>query len=171
MKAWIANIKTVALTYFLPVLLILSAINLALMVPGGFVENRHFPGYSVVVLSAFNIFLTLLGLGSFALAYRVLRLRRTGITPVLTGVAYVLVYYLDLFHIFPVADSPMSTTLVMMEWAGMLLGLATIATGLAAISSRPADSVLPPFIVPRGLLLTLAAIVLVIVIFATLSAR
>ncbi|MEN3752208.1 hypothetical protein ABC733_04255 [Mangrovibacter sp. SLW1] len=56
MKAWIANIKTVALTYFLPVLLILSAINLALMVPGGFVENRHFSGYSVVVLSAFNIF-------------------------------------------------------------------------------------------------------------------
>ncbi|MEN3752209.1 hypothetical protein ABC733_04260 [Mangrovibacter sp. SLW1] len=105
------------------------------------------------------------------MAYRVLRLRRTGITPVLTGVAYVLVYYLDLFHIFPVSDSLMSTTLVIMEWAGMLLGLATIAAGLAAISSRPADSVLPPFIVPRGLLLTLSAIVLVIVIFATLSAR
>lgn len=56
MKAGLASIRTMIHTGILPALLILSAVNLALMIPGGFVENRHFPGYSVTVLSTFNIF-------------------------------------------------------------------------------------------------------------------
>ena len=55
----------------LAALLFLSAVNLALMIPGGLVETRSFPGYGVATLGAFNVFLTVLGLGSLVLAYRV----------------------------------------------------------------------------------------------------
>ena len=55
--------------HLVALLLALSAINLALMIPGGFVETRDFSAYPASVLAAFNIFLTVLGLGSLVLAW------------------------------------------------------------------------------------------------------
>lgn len=52
------------INYIIPALLIVSAVNLALMIPGGFVEMRDFSTYSSLVLGLFNTFLTILGLGS-----------------------------------------------------------------------------------------------------------
>lgn len=54
-------------------LLIASAVNLSLMVPGGFVETRDFSAYPAIVLGAFNVLLTVLGLGSLVLAVIVAR--------------------------------------------------------------------------------------------------
>ncbi|MCE8418693.1 hypothetical protein LZ190_08235 [Rhodovulum sulfidophilum] len=153
----------------LAALLVLSTLNLTLMVPGGFVETRNFPGYSVTVLAAFNVFLTLLGLGSLILAYRVLKSGRVGIFPALAGAAFMAVYLLDLATIFPVAAAPMSSTLATMEWIGTFLGLALLAAGgWLAVSQdkRPAGSSR----LPLGLLVAMGVVTVVIVTFATLSA-
>ena len=122
----------------LAALLFLSTLNLALMVPGGFVETRNFPGYGIAVLAGFNIFLTILGLGSLVLAYRVFRFGRVGVLPALAGVGFVAVYLLDLAKIFPVAEAPMSQTLATMEWIGAVLGFLVFVVGgaLAFVQCR-----------------------------------
>ncbi|WP_370208882.1 hypothetical protein [Pararhodobacter marinus] len=148
---------------------LLSAVNLALMVPGGIVETRSFPDYDVAVLAAFNIFLTVLGLGSLILGYRILRRGRAGVTPLLAGLGYVAVYVLDLAEIFPVSAEPMSRALYTMEWIGTLLGAVLvvlsgwqIARGGETGIARPALSV--------PMMIGLGAVMLVIVVFATWSA-
>lgn len=153
----------------LSLLVALSAVNLALMIPGGFVETRTFPGYSVAVLAAFNIFLTCLGIGSLVLSYRMLRTGHAGLSPIVAGVAYVAVYALDLAHIFPIAKEPMSTTLAAMEWVGTILGLAVIGIGVWLALSNDEAAVSGP-IPSRALLLTLGSAGVLIVVFATLSA-
>ncbi|WP_414898356.1 hypothetical protein [Rhodovulum sp. YEN HP10] len=153
----------------LAALLVLSTLNLTLMVPGGFVETRSFPGYGVPVLASFNVFLTLLGLGSLVLAYRVLRTGRVGIYPALAGAAFMAVYLLDLATIFPVAAAPMSTTLARMEWIGAFLGLALLALGgglAVAQGKRQAGSAR----LPLGLLIAMGVAAVAIVTFATFSA-
>ena len=155
-------------------LTLLSALNLTLMVPGGFVETRVFPHYSVAVLAAFNIFLTVLGLGCFILAYAALRHGRTGMLPIVAGLVFVAVYVADLLHIFPVSANPMSTTLTILECIGTLLGVLLVAAGVRSLSlqqpSAQGDGGGVPNGLSRGLLMTLIAIGVGIVIFATLSA-
>tara|TARA_Y100000815_G_scaffold213905_1_gene198807 strand:- start:190 stop:672 length:483 start_codon:yes stop_codon:yes gene_type:complete len=151
------------------ILVILSAVNLALMIPGGFVETRTFPGYSVAVLAAFNIFLTCLGIGSLALGYRMFRTGHAGISPIVVGVAYVAVYALDLAHIFPIAKAPMSKMLAATEWIGIILGVTVIVLGLRLAVANEEAAVSGPA-PSRTLLLTLGMAGLLIVVFATLSA-
>lgn len=150
-------------------LLVLSAVNLALMIPGGFVETRTFPGYRVETIAAFNIFLTGLGFGSLVLAYTIARTGRVGVMPALAGLAYVAVYVLDLAGIFPVAAAPMSTTLAAMECIGALLGLALIAVGLRLAAGTDGKAGTGPAL-PRSLMLAMGLAGLAIVVFATLSA-
>ncbi|SNY93625.1 hypothetical protein SAMN04515647_3936 [Cohaesibacter sp. ES.047] len=152
------------------ILVLLSALNLALMVPGGFVETRVFPHYSVSVLAAFNVFLTILGLGSFILAYAALRYGRTGMWPVVAGVAYVAVYVADLLHIFPVSQNPMSTVLTTLESVGTVLGVMLIVASIRSVSASQGDRGGVPSGLSRGLLFVLSAVGIGIVIFATLSA-
>ena len=154
----------------LAALLVLSAVNLALMVPGGLVETRNFPGYGVAVLAAFNLFLTLLGLGSLVLAFRVLRSGRGGAFSVLAGAAFMAVYLLDLATVFPIAAAPMSTTLAAMEWTGTVLGLATMAAG-AWLAFAQGKQQARSSRLPLGLLIAMGVMTVAIVTFATLSAR
>lgn len=153
----------------LAALLFLSAVNLALMIPGGLVETRSFPGYGVATLGAFNVFLTVLGLGSLVLAYRVFRSQHAGAMPALAGVAYVAVYGLDLARIFPVSAVPMPATLATMEGIGAVLGLATIAAAVR-LAFVQRGNVADRSGLPRGLLIAMGVAALAIVIFATLSA-
>lgn len=111
-------------------LLLASAINLALMIPGGFVEMRDFSAYAPLVLGAFNIFLTGLGLGSFVLAYAVLRYGTGFGLAALAGLGYAVVYLLDLGRIFPVAPQAMSRILTRLETIGTGLGV-TLAVAAA----------------------------------------
>jgi hypothetical protein len=50
-------------------LLVLPAVLLGILVPGGPVEKRSFAHIPPLVLGAFNTFLAVLGIGSLALAY------------------------------------------------------------------------------------------------------
>ncbi|MCB1469151.1 MAG: hypothetical protein KDK08_18875 [Rhizobiaceae bacterium] len=156
-------------TRILALLLVLSAVNLALMVPGGFIETRNFPGYSVAVLAAFNVFLTLLGFASLVLAYRIVHSGRIGTLPALAGAAFTAIYLLDLATLFPVTTVPMSTTLAAMEWIGAVLGVALIVHGgrLAFVGGERASrtSRLPP-----GLTIAMGVTMLAIIVFATVSA-
>ncbi|MCM5559195.1 hypothetical protein [Pleomorphomonas sp. JP5] len=150
-------------------LLVASALNLTLMIPGGFVETRDFSAYPAVVLGAFNVFLTVLGLGSFVLAYFVTRTGKGLGWAGLAGLAYVAVYLLDLGRMFPVPPEPMSVLLATLEWIGAALGLALAVASIALRGAvTTANSAKPMLSVPTVLGLALAA--LIIVAFATKSA-
>lgn len=159
------------MSYSRPITLLLaiSAINLALMVPGGVVETRSFPTYPVAVLAGFNLFLTVLGLGSLFLAYRAARYGRTGVWPLLAGLGFVAVYGLDLAVIFPVSENQMSPLLETLEWVGTGLGVMLIAFGAAATTQGEAET-RKSIRMPTGLMLAFAGVTLAIVAFATYSA-
>lgn len=150
-------------------LLVVSALNLALMVPGGFVETRDFSAYPAIVLGAFNIFLTILGLGSIILAYILARSGHGRLWGILAGLSYVAVYLLDIGRIFPVPPNPMSPLLATLEWIGTALGLA-LAIAAFALEDRRAHpgSAAPRLGTPIVIGLLVAA--LLIVAFATKSA-
>jgi len=150
-------------------LLIVSALNLALMVPGGFVETRNFSAYPAVVLGAFNLFLTVLGLGSLVLAYFVAKTGRGHGWACLAGLAFVAVYLLDLGRIFPVPPNPMSTLLATLEWTGTALGAALAVSTI--VWRRPANtaSAAGP-VVSMPIALGLVLVALIIIAFATKAA-
>ena len=150
-------------------LLVASAVNLTLMVPGGFVETRDFSAYPATVLGAFNVFLTVLGLGSFFLAYRVAKAGRGYGWAALAGFAYVAVYLLDLGRIFPVPPNPMSMLLATLEWIGTALGTALAAAALMLRETEGAEPAVRTRL-PMPALLALSALAVVIVAFATWSA-
>ena len=144
-----------------PALLIASALTLAAMIPGGLVETRSFPDYPPALLAAFNVFLTLLGLGALMAGLRGVR---STLALRLFGLGFGLVYGLDLAGIFPVSEAPMSALLRGFEIIGTLLGLALLVVpGPAATESAPQS-------LPRRIWLLLALLTIGIVIFATKAA-
>tara|TARA_R110002020_G_scaffold10417_7_gene40060 strand:+ start:715 stop:1203 length:489 start_codon:yes stop_codon:yes gene_type:complete len=149
-------------------LLVASALNLASMVPGGFVETRDFSAYPSIVLAAFNVFLTVLGLGSLVLAYTITKTGSGYRWSTLAGIGFVGVYLLDLYRIFPVPPNPMSTLLATLEWIGTGLGLALVIASLVVSQRAVATSATPSL--PRPVMLGLGLVALIIVAFATKSA-
>ena len=152
------------------VLLALSAVNLALMVPGGFVETRNFPAYPVAVLAAFNVFLTVLGLGSLILSWQVWRRQVVGWFAPAIGIAFAAVYLSDLFVIFPVSTTPMPPVLTALECVGTVLGVALIGFGWQAKKQTKAAQNGQPH-VSVGAAILLAAVTIGIVVFATMAAK
>lgn len=103
-------------------LLVLSAVLLGILVPGGPIETRDFSHISPVVLGAFNTFLTSLGIGSFVFSYFAFKERRWAfITSLVCGISYFLVYALDLSKIFPVSPDEMPVALLAIEIIGILV--------------------------------------------------
>ena len=153
--------------HLVALLLALSAINLALMIPGGFVETRDFSAYPASVLAAFNIFLTVLGLGSLVLAWLTWRggVRRVWST---AAVGFAATYLLDLFKIFPVTPVPMSSLLETLEWLGTALAI-LLATAVLTAGSRDAGG-RQGAAIPRGLTIVMGIAGIGIVIFATIAA-
>lgn len=162
---------------FLAILLLTSSIALMTLVPGGPIETRDFSHISFIVLTLFNLFLTVLGLGSLIQAYFVSRGNEWSIrNSVFTGGSYLLVYGLDLLSIFPVSPSPMPTLLLLIELIGIALALPILYLAIKLSQSAHTQFAMP---VPTKasnlnsalLLLCLFAIFTVaIVAFATLSA-
>ena len=152
------------------VLLVLSAVTLALMIPGGFVETRSFARYPIWVLGAFNVVLTVLGLGSLVLAYRIFSTGYVTVLASITGFGFVCVYGLDLLHVFPISDNPMSFSLYALEWLGTLLGLLLAGVAWNAING---DYRLEPSAarLPAWGLVVLGLMTVVVVVFATWFAR
>jgi hypothetical protein len=150
-------------------LLIASAVNLALMVPGGFIETRDFSAYPAMVLGVFNVFLTVLGLGSLVLAYIIIKIGRAYGWGVLAGLAFVGVYLLDLGRIFPVTPNPMSPLLATLEWIGTGLGVALALSSVALRGAASTETSAKPTL-PMPVVLGLTLLALTIVAFATKSA-
>ncbi|KCZ50783.1 hypothetical protein [Hyphomonas pacifica] len=153
-------------------LLVASAANLCVMVPGGPIEERDFSAISPVILGSFNLFLTLLGLSSFALAYLIASKRYSGyILASLIGLGYFAVYALDLTFIFPKSPTPMPALLFKLEWLGIFLSVPLIL-GAALMSKQHAQN----GHAARGAIFSMPAIlgagvlILAIVTFSTYSA-
>lgn len=155
--------------HLITTLLIVSALNLALMVPGGFVETRDFSAYPAIVLGGFNVFLTVLGLGSIVLAYFVAKTGKGYGWAGLAGFAFVAVYLLDLGRIFPVPPNPMSALLKTLEWIGTALGVVLAGCSFVLHGEATAAGAAKPMLsVP--IIFGLAVVALIIIAFATRSA-
>ncbi|MGQ7842844.1 hypothetical protein ACUNV4_00100 [Granulosicoccus sp. 3-233] len=111
----------------LAILLAVSAVLLASLIPGGPIENRDFSHINVSILGGFNLFLTVLNLGTVALVYGVFRNRRWAIsTAWFAGFAFFVVYAIDLAQLFPRSPTPMSQALSLIEVLGMCAAVPTM---------------------------------------------
>lgn len=107
--------------------LVLSMILLSILIPGGPIETRDFSHISPSILGLFNTFLTLLGMLSLLVAYFVYHSKKWAyLSAIIIGIAYFLVYVLDLAHIFPRSPSPMPSILIVIEITGTLLSFPLI---------------------------------------------
>jgi len=157
-------------------LLLLSAVLLGVLVPGGPIETRDFSQISPVVLGVFNTFLTCLGIGSFVFAYFALKGKRwTFIASLICGIAYFFVYALDLGKIFPVSPNEMPVTLLAVEIIGILasiplayLSLRMIKMPMELSFTHQTRSVMNKTNVLMLSLIVLAGVA--IIIFSTLAA-
>ena len=96
--------------------LIVSAALLSTLIPGGPIENRDFSHIHVGVLGAFNIFLTVLDLGSIVIVYFAFRGRSWAFQAAfLAAISFFGVYAVDLAQIFPRSPTPMSFSLALIE--------------------------------------------------------
>lgn len=154
----------------LTALLLASTFNLALMIPGGFVEVRDFSAYPSWILGLFNVFLTVLGLGGLVLAYFVFRQGIGYGLGALLGLAYIVVYLADLKKIFPVSPIPMSRLLAYLEWLGTLLGTLLTGTAVWATLHPSSHEGTMDIRISATTLIVLVAAGLTIVIFATHAA-
>lgn len=117
-------------------LLLLSAVSLSVLVPGGPIETRDFSHISPLVLGSFNVFLTTLSLTSFLLLYFVWQRRRWAfVASGLSGLAYCLVYVLDLVHGFPVSPDAMPPALFAIEVLGTILSIPLVALSMSAVDA------------------------------------
>ena len=149
-------------------LLLISGLLLSALAPGGPIETRDFSHILGLVLGAFNGFLTVLGLGSFVLAWLVLKQQCRWYWPFLTGVGYFLVYGLDLLGVFPVSPSPMSQALWSIEVAGMIVSLPLMT--LSGMSLQHIEQIDNPASVPSAAWIVAVAIGVLIVGFTTIAA-
>lgn len=109
-------------TKIINLLLIISAINLILMVPGGFIESRDFSHISSIVLGTFNVFLTSLGMVSLFLAYFIYKKQKWAVwTAFIAGLSYFIVYTIDLAEIFPKSPTKMPLSLFSLEIIGTVM--------------------------------------------------
>ena len=121
-------------------LLVLSAVLLGILVPGGPIETRSFSHISPLILGAFNTFLTVLGIGSLALAYFAVKGKRWAIlAAAFCGISYFLVYALDLGMIFPVSPDKMPPALFAIEVAGLLVSFPLTFLSLRRVSMKVID--------------------------------
>jgi hypothetical protein len=89
---------------------------LAILVPGGPIENRDFSTLKGVVFWGFNLFLITLGLTSFYSIYALLAdLPNTVLVIKSIAIGYIIVYAIDLMGVFPKSPTKMSNTLMLFE--------------------------------------------------------
>lgn len=107
--------------YSVTMLLGVSALLLASLIPGGPVENRDFSHLQPLVLGSFNLFLTGLNFGSIVLMLFTLQGRAWAFRwAAVAAVLYFAVYAIDLARLFPQSPTPMPALLGLIEVAGMV---------------------------------------------------
>lgn len=106
------------------ILLLFSALNLSVMIPGGRIESRDFSKISPVILGGFNVFLTALGMVSLFLPYFLYHRQKWAIvTAIICGMSYFVVYAIDLANIFPKSETPMPKRLFILEIIGAVVAI------------------------------------------------
>lgn len=158
------------------ILLFLSFINLAFMIPGGPIETRQFAQYPSFILAGFNTFLTLLGLSSILGIYFIIKQKQWTIwCGFFCGIGYEAVYLLDLLKIFPVSPAAMPTTLFVMELIGAVLAFPLmIFSYLSAANNKKTPHSNETVKITSKTIITIITIIIVgiaIIIFATLNAK
>lgn len=97
-------------------LVFFNVMLLAILVPGGPIENRDFSKLKGVVFWGFNLFLILLGVMSFITCYLLLIAHPNAIfITKIIAVLYFIVYIIDLAGIFPKSPTKMSKPLMLFE--------------------------------------------------------
>jgi hypothetical protein len=103
-------------TIYLSLIIFLNVTLLAILVPGGPIENRDFSALKGVVFWGFNVFLITLGLTSFYSIYALFSdLSIVELIIKFIATAYIIVYAVDLIGIFPKSPTKMSKTLMLFE--------------------------------------------------------
>lgn len=109
---------------FLSIIILLNVTLLAILVPGGPIENRDFSNLKGLIFWGFNAFLITLGMASFYAIYSALGgLSNTGLVTSILACAYILVYGLDLAGIFPKSPSKMSKPLMLIEIINLCMAI------------------------------------------------
>lgn len=159
------------INYTVPILLVLSALLLSSLVPGGPIENRDFSHINPSILLSFNIFLTILGLGSFILAIYTLKMhRRAYLLALFAGISYFTVYAVDLYEIFPKSPTEMSAALLGVEIAGSAVALPLIYCSYSKLFEMEAsDDKTPAFRQNRWGVVSFILFGIMIIIFSTYS--
>ncbi|QDT12716.1 hypothetical protein [Planctomycetes bacterium K23_9] len=158
----------------LPLLLFASFALLASLVPGGPIETRGFSHIDPVILAAFNVFLTTLGITSVVAAFLVRRDSALAYwASVLIGWCYFLIYVLDLANVFPKSPDPMPPLLLAIEVIGTILSIPLM--GLSVFHAKLARGTASGVTTSIGWRTVVALILLSIigtgvVVFATLAA-
>ncbi|WP_405176652.1 hypothetical protein MHI27_15120 [Paenibacillus sp. FSL H8-0261] len=97
-------------------LVFFNVMLLAILVPGGPIENRDFSKLKGIVFWGFNLFLILLGVMSFITCYLLLIAHPNAIfITKIIAVLYFIVYIIDLAGIFPKSPTKMSKPLMLFE--------------------------------------------------------
>jgi hypothetical protein len=97
-------------------LVFFNVMLLAILVPGGPIENRDFSKLKGVVFWGFNLFLILLGVMSFITCYLLLIAHPNAIfITKIIAVLYFIVYIIDLAGVFPKSPTKMSNPLMLFE--------------------------------------------------------
>jgi len=119
------------------ILLILSVINLTFMIPGGPVDTRKLSTYSPIILASFNIFLTLLGILSIVTpVYMIKNHKWAHVSALVGGIAYFLVYLLDLLGIFPKSPDAFPIVLLVLEIVGLIISMPLIVFSYLALKQK-----------------------------------
>lgn len=123
-------------------LLLLSGLLLSSLIPGGPIENRDFSHINPAILLSFNIVLTVLGLGSFALIGLLWKnLRSAWTLSAIAAFTYLVVYGIDLAALFPQSPTPMSAALYWIEVAGFIAAIPLLIISLISVRSRSPEHV------------------------------
>lgn len=122
--------------YALSLLHLLSALLLISLVPGGPIENRDFSHIDPAIFLGFNIYLTLLGLGSLFLVPLIIKgWAWVWKASLAASVSYPAVYLLDLLKIFPQTPSPMPSALFWIEVIGTILALPMVCLSIRGLNA------------------------------------
>ncbi|WP_416150675.1 hypothetical protein ACM26V_06815 [Salipaludibacillus sp. HK11] len=108
-------------------LIFLNVFLLAILVPGGPIENRDFSKMRGVSFWGFNVFLISLGVSSFIASYLLLVGSAIGVyLGVILGVLYLVVYVIDLAGFYPKSPTKMSNQLMFFEILNACLAIYTV---------------------------------------------
>lgn len=155
---------------YLGVMLIISAMFLTALVPGGLVESRDFSHIHPLILISFNLFLTVLVFGSCLLGLQWFRKPASVQATLWVGVAYFMVYLLDLFAIFPVSPTPMSELLWAIEVSGLILAIPLIMLSGYALVQGEKNQATNPIVIPWKVIIPIGLVVVVYASVATICA-